>query len=139
MSYTKKECTKMNRLGKLLALSAIGFMSLGTTLEAQNVDPVGVYGITINIPEMGFQLPGTMTIEDSDNGLTGSMELELPPEMPSQGPADLFDITVEGNVMKCRIGVEGATVDITLNFEDDGFEGSLMSDMGAFDITGTKR
>ena len=129
----------MNRLGKLLALSAIGFMSLGTTLEAQNVDPVGVYGITINIPEMGFQLPGTMTIEDSDNGLTGSMELELPPEMPSQGPADLFDITVEGNVMKCRIGVEGATVDITLNFEDDGFEGSLMSDMGAFDITGTKR
>ena len=139
MSYTKKECTKMNRLGKLLALSAIGFISLGTTLEAQNVDPVGVYGITINIPEMGFQLPGTMTIEDSDNGLTGSMELELPPEMPSQGPADLFDITVEGNVMKCRIGVEGATVDITLNFEDDGFEGSLMSDMGAFDITGTKR
>ena len=139
MSYTKKECTKMNRLGKLLALSAIGFMSLGTTLEAQNVDPVGVYGITINIPEMGFQLPGTMTIEDSDNGLTGSMELELPPEMPSQGPADLFDITVEGNVMKGRIGVEGATVDITLNFEDDGFEGSLMSDMGAFDITGTKR
>ena len=129
----------MNRLGKLLALSAIGFMSLGTTLEAQNVDPVGVYGITINIPEMGFQLPGTMTIEDSDNGLTGSMELELPPEMPSQGPADLFDITVEGNVMKCRIGVEGATVDITLNFEDDGFEGSLMSDMGAFDITGNKR
>ena len=129
----------MNRLGKLLALSAIGFMSLGTTLEAQNVDPVGVYGITINIPEMGFQLPGTMTIEDSDNGLTGSMELELPPEMPSQGPANLFDITVEGNVMKCRIGVEGATVDITLNFEDDGFEGSLMSDMGAFDITGTKR
>ncbi|MBO77296.1 MAG: hypothetical protein CME17_07650 [Gemmatimonadetes bacterium] len=129
----------MNRLGKLLALSAIGFISLGTTLEAQNVDPVGVYGITINIPEMGFQLPGTMTIEDSDNGLTGSMELELPPEMPSQGPADLFDITVEGNVMKCRIGVEGATVDITLNFEDDGFEGSLMSDMGAFDITGTKR
>ena len=129
----------MNRLGKLLALSAIGFMSLGTTLAAQNVDPVGVYGITINIPEMGFQLPGTMTIEDSDNGLTGSMELELPPEMPSQGPADLFDITVEGNVMKCRIGVEGATVDITLNFEDDGFEGSLMSDMGAFDITGTKR
>ena len=129
----------MNRLGKLLALSAIGFMSLGTTLEAQKVDPVGVYGITINIPEMGFQLPGTMTIEDSDNGLTGSMELELPPEMPSQGPADLFDITVEGNVMKCRIGVEGATVDITLNFEDDGFEGSLMSDMGAFDITGTKR
>ena len=129
----------MNRLGKLLALSAIGFMSLGTTLEAQNVDPVGVHGITINIPEMGFQLPGTMTIEDSDNGLTGSMELELPPEMPSQGPADLFDITVEGNVMKCRIGVEGATVDIKLNFEDDGFEGSLMSDMGAFDITGTKR
>jgi len=29
----------MNRLGKLLALSAIGFMSLGTTLEAQDVDP----------------------------------------------------------------------------------------------------
>ena len=114
-------------------------MSLGTTLEAQNVDPVGVYGITIDIPEAGFQLPGTMTIENSDNGLTGSMALELPPEMPSQGPADLFDITVEGNVMKCRIGVEGATVDITLNFEDGGFEGSLMSDMGAFDITGTKR
>ena len=98
----------MNRLGKLLALSAIGFMSLGTTLEAQDVDPVGVYGITIDIPEAGFQLPGTMTIENSDNGLTGSMALELPPEMPSQGPADLFDITVEGNVMKCRIGVEGA-------------------------------
>ena len=113
--------------------------SLGTTLEAQDVDPVGVYGITIDIPEAGFQLPGTMTIENSDNGLTGSMALELPPEMPSQGPADLFDITVEGNVMKCRIGVEGATVDITLNFEDGGFEGSLMSDMGAFDITGTKR
>ena len=129
----------MNRLGKLLALSAIGFMSLGTTLEAQDVDPVGVYGITINIPEAGFQLPGTMTIENSDNGLTGSMALELPPEMPSQGPADLFDITVEGNVMKCRIAVEGATDDITLNFEDGGFEGSLMSDMGAFDITGTKR
>ena len=114
-------------------------MSLGTALEAQDVDPVGVYGITINIPEAGFQLPGTMTIEHSDNGLAGSMGLELPPEMPSQGPADLFDITVEGNVMKCRIGVEGATVDITLNFEDDGFEGSVMSDMGVFDIIGTKR
>ena len=139
MSYTSKEDTKMNRLGKLLALSSIGFMSLGTTLEAQDVDPVGVYGITINIPEAGFQLPGTMTIENSDNGLAGSMVLELPPEMPSQGPADLFDITVEGNVMKCRIGVEGATVDITLNFEDDGFEGSVMSDMGVFDIIGTKR
>ena len=139
MSYTSKEDTKMNRLGKLLALSSIGFISLGTTLEAQDVDPVGVYGITIDIPEAGFQLPGTMTIENSDSGLTGSMALELPPEMPSQGPADLFDITVEGNVMKCRIGVEGATVDITLNFEDGGFEGSLMSDMGAFDITGTKR
>ncbi len=37
----------MNRLGKLLALSALGSISLGTTLEAQNVDPVGVYGITI--------------------------------------------------------------------------------------------
>ena len=129
----------MNRLGKLLALGALGFMSLGTALEAQNVDPVGVYGIMIDIPEAGFQIPGTLTIENSDNGLTGSMALELPPEMPSQGPADLFDITVEGNVMKCRIGVEGATVDITLNFEDGGFEGSLMSDMGAFDITGTKR
>ena len=64
MSYTSKEDTKMNRLGKLLALSAIGFMSLGTTLEAQDVDPVGVYGITIDIPEAGFQLPGTMTIEN---------------------------------------------------------------------------
>lgn len=139
MSYTKKEHTKMNRLGKLLALSALGSISLGTTLEAQNVDPVGVYGITIDIPEAGFQLPGTMTIENSDNELTGSMVLELPPEMPSQGPAELYDITVEGMVMKCKIGVEGSTVDITLNFEDGGFKGSVLSDMGAFDITGTKR
>ena len=83
----------MSRLGKLLTLSTLGFMPLGTALEAQDVDPVGVYGITINIPEAGFQLPGTMTIENSDDGLTGSMVLELPPEMPSQGPADLFDIT----------------------------------------------
>ena len=129
----------MNRLGKLLALSALGSISLGTTLEAQNVDPVGVYGITIDIPEAGFQLPGTMTIENSDNELTGSMVLELPPEMPSQGPAELYDITVEGMVMKCKIEVEGSTVDITLNFEDGGFKGSVLSDMGAFDITGTKR
>ncbi len=66
MSYTSKEDTKMNRLGKLLALSAIGFMSLGTTLEAQDVDPVGVYGITIDIPEAGFQLPGTMSRRECD-------------------------------------------------------------------------
>ena len=131
----------MNRLGKLLALSALGSISLGTTLEAQNVDPVGVYGITINAEFDGqvMQLFGTMTIENSDNGLTGSMVLELPPEMPSQGPAELYDITVEGMVMKCKIGVEGSTVDITLNFEDGGFKGSVLSDMGAFDITGTKR
>ena len=131
----------MNRLGKLLALSALGSISLGTTLEAQNVDPVGVYGITINAEFDGqvMQLFGTMTIENSDNELTGSMVLELPPEMPSQGPAELYDITVEGMVMKCKIGVEGSTVDITLNFEDGGFKGSVLSDMGAFDITGTKR
>ena len=60
----------MNRLGTLLTLSALGAMCLGTVLEAQNVDPIGVYGITIDIPEAGFQLPGTMTIENSDNGLT---------------------------------------------------------------------
>ncbi|MDE0731220.1 MAG: hypothetical protein OSB36_09875, partial [Longimicrobiales bacterium] len=61
----------MNRLGKLLALSALGFMSLGTALEAQNVDPVGVYGITINADFDGqvMQLFGTLTIENSDNGL----------------------------------------------------------------------
>jgi hypothetical protein len=35
--------------------------------------------------------------------------------------------------------VEGATADITLNFEDGGFKGSLLSDIGAVDITGTKR
>ena len=129
----------MNRLGKLLALSGLGFMSLGTALEAQNVDPVGVYGIMIDIPEAGFQIPGTLTIENSDNGQTGVLLLDLPPEVPSQGPAELQDITVEGNVMKCTIGADGATADITLNFEDGGFEGTLMSDIGAVDITGTKR
>jgi len=138
VSYSTKEDGRMNRLGKLLTFGALGAMSLGTVLEAQNVDPIGVYGITIDIPEAGFQLPGTMTIENSDNGLTGSMALELPPEMPSQRPADA-DITVEGQVMKCKIGVAGATVDITLNFEDGGFKGSVMSDMGVFDITGRKR
>ena len=129
----------MNRLGKLLALSALGSISLGVTAEAQNVDPVGVYGIIIDIPEAGFQIPGTLTIENSDNGLAGVLLLELPPEVPSQGPAELQDITVEGNVLKCTIGVEGATADITLNFEDGGFKGSLLSDIGAVDITGTKR
>ena len=131
----------MNRLGKLLALGALGFMSLGTALEAQNVDPVGVYGITINSDFDGqvMQLFGTLTIENSDNGLTGVLLLDLPPEVPSQGPAELQDITVEGNVMKCTIGADGATADITLNFEDGGFEGTLMSDIGAVDITGTKR
>ena len=58
----------MNRLGKLLALSALGAISLGTTLEAQNTDPVGVYGITINVDFDGqvMQMFGTLTIENSD-------------------------------------------------------------------------
>ena len=61
----------MNQLGKLLALGALGSISLGAPLNAQDVDPVGVYGITINAELDGqvMQLFGTMTIENTDNCL----------------------------------------------------------------------
>ena len=135
MSYTKKECTKMNRLGKLLALSAIGFMSLGTTLEAQNVDPVGVYGITINADFDGqvMQMFGTLTIENSDNGLRGSVDTDM-------GITSLSGIAVEGSTMKFNVDAEGMLVAFEVNFEDDGFSGEFDLDgFGGGTISGTKR
>ena len=123
----------MNRLGKLLALSALGSISLGTTLEAQNVDPVGVYGITIDIPEAGFQLPGTMTIENSDNGLTGSVDTDM-------GVTSVSNIVVEGAEMKFNVDAEGMVVAFQVVFEDDGFSGQFdLSGLGGGTISGTKR
>ena len=101
----------MNRLGKLLALSAIGFMSLGTTLEAQDVDPVGVYGITINADFDGqvMQMFGTLTIENSDNGLRGSVDTDM-------GVTSLSGIVVEGSEMKFNVDAEGMLVAFEVNF-----------------------
>ena len=125
----------MNRLGKLLALSALGSISLGTTLEAQNVDPIGVYGITINAEFDGqvMQLFGTMTIENSDNGLTGSVDTDM-------GVTSVSNIVVEGAEMKFNVDAEGMVVAFQVVFEDDGFSGQFdLSGLGGGTISGTKR
>ena len=125
----------MNRLGKLLALSALGFMSLGTALEAQNVDPVGVYGITINADFDGqvMQLFGTLTIENSDNGLRGSVDTDM-------GITSLSSIVVEGSAMKFNVDEEGMLVAFEVVFADDGFSGEFDLDgLGGGTISGTKR
>ncbi|HIF56632.1 MAG TPA: hypothetical protein EYQ39_05215 [Gemmatimonadetes bacterium] len=125
----------MNRLGKLLALGALGSISLGTTLEAQDVDPVGVYGITINADFDGqvMQLFGTLTIEDSDNGLTGSVDTDM-------GITSLSNIVVEGSEMKFNVDAEGMLVAFEVEFEDDGFSGDFdLAGLGGGTISGTKR
>lgn len=125
----------MNQLGKLLTLGALGSISLGAPLNAQDVDPVGVYGITINAELDGqvMQLFGTLTIENTDNGLTGSVTTDM-------GPASLSNITVEGAVMKFNVDAEGMLVAFQVAFEDDGFSGEFdLNGFGGGTISGTKR
>ena len=125
----------MSRLGKLLALGTLGAISLGTTLEAQNIDPVGVYGITINVDFDGqvMQLFGTLTIENSDNGLRGSVDTDM-------GITSLSSIVVEGSAMKFNVDAEGMLVAFEVVFEDDGFSGEFDLDgLGGGTISGTKR
>ena len=125
----------MSRLGKLLALGALGAISLGTTLEAQNIDPVGVYGITNNVDFDGqvMQLFGTLTIENSDNGLRGSVDTDM-------GITSLSSIVVEGSAMKFNVDAEGMLVAFEVVFEDDGFSGEFDLDgLGGGTISGTKR
>ena len=125
----------MSRLGKLLALGALGAISLGTTLEAQNIDPVGVYGITINVDFDGqvMQLFGTLTIENSDNGLRGSVDTDM-------GITSLSSIVVEGSAMKFNVDAEGMLVAFEVVFENDGFSGEFDLDgLGGGTISGTKR
>ena len=125
----------MSRLGKLLALGALGAISLGTTLEAQNIDPVGVYGITINVDFDGqvMQLFGTLTIENSDNGLRGSVDTDM-------GITSLSSIVVEGSAMKFNVDAEGMLVAFEVVFEDDGFSGEFdLNGLGGGTISGTKR
>jgi hypothetical protein len=110
-------------------------MSLGTALEAQNVDPVGVYGITINADFDGqvMQLFGTLTIENSDNGLRGSVDTDM-------GITSLSGIVVEGSEMKFNVDAEGMLVAFEVNFEHDGFSGEFDLDgLGGGTISGTKR
>ena len=70
----------MKHFTKLLAVSALGLVFLGTTLEAQTLDPIGTYDVSISADFDGtiMELSGTMMFENSDDGLAGSIEVEVP-------------------------------------------------------------
>ena len=80
-----------------------------------------------------MELFGTMTIENTDNGLTGSVTTDM-------GPASLSNIRVEGAVMKFNVDAEGMLVAFQVAFEDDGFTGDFdLNGFGGGTISGTKR
>jgi len=80
-----------------------------------------------------MQMFGTLTIENSDNGLRGSVDTDM-------GITSLSGIVVEGSEMKFNVDAEGMLVAFEVNFEDDGFSGEFDLDgFGGGTISGTKR
>ena len=131
----------MKHFTKLLAVSALGLVFLGTTLEAQTLDPIGTYDVSISADFDGtiMELSGTMMFENSDDGLAGSIEVEVP-GAPASGPGQLSNIMVEGMGMTFSVDAEGMIVAFQVRFGDAGFRGTF--DLGGFGvgtITGVKR
>ena len=131
----------MKQLTKLLAISAVGSIFLGTGLEAQTLDPTGTYDVSISADFDGqiMELSGTTTFETSGDGLAGSIEVEVP-GAPASGPGPLSNITVEGMGMTFSVDAEGMIVSFRVRFGDEGFRGTF--DLGGFGggtITGVKR
>ena len=133
--------SNMKQLTKLLAISAVGSIFLGTALEAQTLDPTGTYDVSISADFDGqiMELSGITTFETSGDGLAGSIEVEVP-GAPASGPGQLSNITVEGMGMTFSVDAEGMVVSFRVRFGDEGFRGTF--DLGGFGggtITGVKR
>lgn len=92
--------------------------------------PAGEYGITINA--QGTVLGGTLTIEDSADGLAGTLVTDM-------GTTPISEIALDDMAMTFSIDV-GSLVNFSIVFEGEGFSGEFTSAaFGEGMITGVKR
>ena len=92
--------------------------------------PVGEYSVTIDVG--GQALAGTVTIQDTDAGLTGSLLTDM-------GAAEFSSLVVEGRQVTFSIEVPVQASFIVM-FEGEDFTGEFdAGPMGTGTITGVKR
>lgn len=93
------------------------------------LDPTGTYDIAVSA--QGMEIVGVMIISGSaEEGYTGSVDTDM-------GGASMYNIMVEGQTMTFTIpdaGIDGEVV-----FDEDGFSGGMVGDMGDAAIIGTRR
>ncbi len=93
------------------------------------LDPTGTFDISVSA--QGMEIMGVMIISGSaEDGYTGSVDTDM-------GGASMYNISVEGQTMTFTIpdaGIDGEVV-----FDEDGFSGGMIGDMGDAAIIGTRR
>ena len=93
------------------------------------LDPTGTFDISVSA--QGMEILGVMIISGSaEEGYTGSVDTDM-------GGASMYQILVEGQTMTFTIpdaGIDGEVV-----FDEDGFSGGMVGDMGDAAIIGTRR
>jgi hypothetical protein len=132
MEVQMKKNFRMVQMFVLVILCVLSSAVVYSTPTQDNDALLGTWDITLT--EMGMEMELIFKMEG--DVITGEMVFDM-------GGAELEDITFEKGtlVFSATVDAGGQTVmvDATAEIKDDEMEGTMSTDMGEMDFTGTKR